>query len=846
MKRKIVFSFMLVAIMIAQTGTSIVSALGSVAPDGADDTFGGGINFVVSDTTNVDIPRSVVKIYYPDNAARTITIRHADLCSTGVVQYDAELSRAPASGDDTYFGLFRAAVSASPKTEVQSGAAIDRATGVIDKNGGTCANRTLSLPANSLVRSPYNNRYVAYVVATKVMHGGVNSFSISAPGGVVGYDGSNDAATFGVDAVGNSANTINDPDPDSDGYGRINLPFAPDCTLVTGTAWVRMRWYDPDNNVAGIQPSTMYFKVFDVTTGTYLPDGSFRNGNRITNAGSNEWVPNSASNQYGSVEMLATADHQYRWEWYHVYDNNTIQFQLPYDSIYYLTGCTEANDTATLTPTAGADQTINVGQTATFTSSISSSNVNAGNTGSFTWRVTTSGSASYGARASTTTAIAGANPRTGTLGNFTTPVINVPGQYCRTIEILTAPAYASIPVRTDTQCINVVQPGSYRVDAIDTTYEKGGVVNGIVYNIYATPPCGPGSADITVDWNATGLGNSTVVNTADNVSPYNCAERLLTTATYTPPAATLIAQNVGSYGPFTVAITSPVNTSDSAFVNIYEAPFTRFFGSDVSICGTASTNRFTFDTANGAANYSRGSFVEYMSMYQSGNVVPNMTLIGLNSALNNGFPSGLDTNYTANTPGTCTGGVDTASDFVGATVTNLANNSTLSGDQAGKRTYYVNGNVTITGNITTSGNKSTAPFDPELYPVTLIYATGDINIASTVTNIEAVLVAGGSINTCTANTGAAIAKSNYQLPSPNGCRNALKITGAIAAPTVNLQRAIGTRLLADAASTTTVNGGNGTAAEIIEYPWYLSFVNFELADTSASKFNAYFSLPPRL
>jgi hypothetical protein len=294
---------------------------------------------------------------------------------------------------------------------------------------------------------------------------------------------------------------------------------------------------------------------------------------------------------------------------------------------------------------------------------------------------------------------------------------------------------------------------------------------------------------------------------------------------------------------------------DQKGILTFEAPFTRFFGGDVSICGTGDANRFSFDNRSGAqpANAApisaqKGSFVEYFSMYQSGNSAPNADFSGLNSALNNGFPAGLDTNYAGNTPGSCSGGIDTTSDFVGATVINLPNNSTIAASSfSTKQTYYVNGSVTITGSIGTGGaNKTSTPFNPETFPVVLIYATGNINIASNVSEIEAVLVAGGSINTCTAVNGAAINAQNYELSPPNGCKNPLKITGAVAAPTVNLQRAIGTRLLADAPSTTTVNGGNGTAAEIIEYPWYLSFVTFNLADTSDSKFNAYFSVPPRL
>jgi hypothetical protein len=297
--------------------------------------------------------------------------------------------------------------------------------------------------------------------------------------------------------------------------------------------------------------------------------------------------------------------------------------------------------------------------------------------------------------------------------------------------------------------------------------------------------------------------------------------------------ALLDGKDPGGY-VYTASSPATVNTA-TASVTVYEAPFARFFGSDVRVCGTDANNRFTFDTANGSGNYYRGSFAEYAAIYLSGNNAPNIDLSGLNSsALNSSFPGGLDANYTGLSAGSCDGELNTTSDFAGVSVN--TNGLIPATNYSNKVTYKVDGDVTISGNlsITPPGGS----FDPNTYPVVFIYASGDININASVTNIEAVLVAGGSINTC--------ADATAPDEIDNLCRNPLKVRGALIADTIRYQRAIGTRLLADPQTTKTVSNTSGTASELVEYPWYLHFVNLELSNTADNTFNAYFALPPRL
>lgn len=479
------------------------------------------------------------------------------------------------------------------------------------------------------------------------------------------------------------------------------------------------------------------------------------------------------------------------------------------------------------------------------------------------------------------TVIAGGNPRI--IRTYTIP--GLAGNYCYRI-IATKPSYATWGTNTDRAqvCFNVTRPASYSAGvtksagAVGNDYEKGGPLTTVNHNILVSVyPCdytlpvnswvnsvnwqsrpysGGGSIGIGGTVNGTvefqNCGSSVRVNGAGS----SASPALLTS--YTPAGAdlnTLNNANPGdNFGRETFVQGGTPSTANTSF-EVYEAPFARFFGNDVKVCGPGSTNRFSYDNrtvvAPGADAIDRfkGSFSEYASIFLSTNQprsggFPNVSYEGLQSSAINTSWDKLLSNYTALTSasGNCT--VDSSVIKLSASAPSSASISSIPSYNAPTTIQY-NGNITISGDIFNSQAASaySSTFDPDTFPIMLIYATGDININAGVKNIDAVLVAGGEINTCSA------AKSSPASISST-CDNPLKINGAVVAKAVNLQRSGGTRYKADASSPgweDNISGGNTKASEIIEYPWYLNYVNFkDLAKDSDTGFKAYYGLPPRL
>ena len=87
----------------------------------------------------------------------------------------------------------------------------------------------------------------------------------------------------------------------------------------------------------------------------------------------------------------------------------------------------------------------------------------------------------------------------------------------------------------------------------------------------------------------------------------------------------------------------------------------------------------------------------------------------------------------------------------------------------GRGTLWVNGNLTINSNITYGAAVGTTA-DLKNLPNLAIYATGDITIGPNVTQIDAMLVAGGKLSTCSSSTNTAA----------NNCNLPLRINGTLA------------------------------------------------------------------
>lgn len=394
-------------------------------------------------------------------------------------------------------------------------------------------------------------------------------------------------------------------------------------------------------------------------------------------------------------------------------------------------------------------------------------------------------------------------------------------------------------------------PSTYAVSTADVNYEKGtGGTATMNFRLRVNDPksCdygqpSGGSGD-TVSWRVTRPDGS-VVNISTQVA--NCTGAITSstagvisgnTVTYSisftgasldaspPRKDTYNVRIIGLSGISNMGHIAGGALNASSILTVFEAPFARFYGNDVFVCGNGTANRFVYDNRpTGSAI--RGSFAEFASIYRANNS-PASSFSGLNSsAVNSGFTNALKSEW----GGLSCGSGIIASELMGLGVESHSSSYVIPATTfTEKKTIYVNGDATISGpiSITPPGGD----FDPQTYPVVLIYATGNVNIAPNVTQIEAVIVAGGTIDTC-----AGVAQANLETQ----CNNKLEIVGAVQANTIKFKRAYGSRYLAN------VNVyDNSRTAEVITYPWYLSFVNFAMSDSSAGKYNAYYALPPRL
>jgi hypothetical protein len=348
---RVVATLGVIAIMVTSlsayllTQTPPARAIGTYGPDPGDYSFGNDtVYLVVSATTNVRITDTYVKLYYNTNGNPTdITIQHADLCAKSQGYYDTSLATAGPTGTvDTRFELVRSAGGGN----TPSGTVIRSVNGVTQK-GATCNDRNLQVNAADLTYEPDIGKYVVYVRARKVQNAAQNAFRIHAPGGTVGFVGKQDSQQFGLEPLDDKA------------YGRMDIKFAPDCSF-TSQGWEKLEWYDFDQNIAGIQPNDMTFQVLE--DGNPLPQSSFRNPKAAFLSGGTaadaRWKPSDNpsqyNKQYGSVEFIAKPGKKYIWRLLNVYENNTIQLTIPFDSIFYNEDCRKYDITPGITGPSNA------------------------------------------------------------------------------------------------------------------------------------------------------------------------------------------------------------------------------------------------------------------------------------------------------------------------------------------------------------------------------------------------------------------------------------------------------------------------------------------------------------
>jgi hypothetical protein len=156
-----------------------------------------------------------------------------------------------------------------------------------------------------------------------------------------------------------------------------------------------------------------------------------------------------------------------------------------------------------------------------------------------------------------------------------------------------------------------------------------------------------------------------------------------------------------------------------------------------------------------------------------------------------------------------------------------------------KITTKSTGDTYISNNITANRPANGVTFNNATAPVVLIMSEEDIYIGNNVTNIDAILIAKGTIYSCS-NGYSEVTRNNWHTQ----CRNKLVINGAVSAPTIRFARSIGTRLMATTMESYDKSESNATAAEVINFPGYLYFATPYLYNTSSASYQSIFNAPP--
>lgn len=340
---RIIFgSVMAMGLVLSGLMTSDTHALSNRGPDLADLGSGGNdvVGYVLVDEAAAVIRTVQVPLYFTENTtAKSVTIHDVNLCTD-------PLNSAPGSGGN-YRDRNGNGYPTSRRVAAYGVAGGATVYGVPSaSNNCYQATRTINI-ANSLLT--YDAAIDMYRVDfSALIPAGVTNvqnhfyITLNRADAIVGYSNAADASRFGM-AQEYRQNV----------YKRYNLPFAPDCTVGTSKI-VRASLYDDDNGTPGVQPQqfSMYVQEYTAAGAPTQRVPLTVTANTKTNLGNNTWRVQSGNRAYAHINFTVRAGYKYRWVLDSIYSVNLLQFQLPFDSIYYEKPCsTTINRQTSITPT---------------------------------------------------------------------------------------------------------------------------------------------------------------------------------------------------------------------------------------------------------------------------------------------------------------------------------------------------------------------------------------------------------------------------------------------------------------------------------------------------------------
>ena len=260
-------------------------------------------------------------------------------------------------------------------------------------SSSTCDSKTLTFNVSGAALDVNTGmyKYQLVVSANPSTDKYMNTFWVTAPSnGYVSQDSSLSTSSFALNqtspipAGSNPSNTQSPPSPYQD-YTNYVVKFAPDCSLTTSSVAKSIEIFDDDNSGNwDVQPRPFLVKLVEI--------------DNVTNAQTN--VPLSASFPDGSgsasgpdasgyytyattanakriiINFTVKKGKKYQWLVDSVYYDNTLQFKVPYDNVYYYLGCAQP-DSKLKAGMVATPATMAQEETATFTPSISVSSFRA-------------------------------------------------------------------------------------------------------------------------------------------------------------------------------------------------------------------------------------------------------------------------------------------------------------------------------------------------------------------------------------------------------------------------------------------------------------------------------------
>lgn len=339
------------------------------------------VDYVVGTSAYSSILSTKIKIYLPSSTG-TVVIHNQNICYNTFQ-----------NGGRNYDQLDDGVISSS-------GNAVSFTLDGVTKWGAfdgtsTCDSKTLSFSVNGATLDPNTNMYfyTLSVVANSAPDKYLDTFWVTAPtGSYVSQDSSLASSSFGLSETspipsGSNPPTDQTPPDPYRNYWSGYIKFAPDCTVTTPTVTKRIEIYDDDNhNNWDVQPRPFYVRLHEydragnfisyITPTITLPDG----GGTWSSVGSGYYdVYGGGNGKRIYLDYKMNRDYVYRWELSAVYYDNTIQFKIPFDNIYYYQACQQPASTLKAGMTV-SPPTIGQDETATFTPTITPSSYRANQT----------------------------------------------------------------------------------------------------------------------------------------------------------------------------------------------------------------------------------------------------------------------------------------------------------------------------------------------------------------------------------------------------------------------------------------------------------------------------------